>query len=155
MTCLFHRSGNLFDSDVEYIVNPWNRNFIPWWLLLPQGVSGELRRRGGTAPFRELAKAGVLREGQAFLTGPGRLPFKGIIHVAGLNLFWIATEFSVRASTRSALQLATRVNARSLALPLIGAGTGGLKPDRVQSWISEEAERSDFPGRIVVVRFEK
>lgn len=32
-------TGDLLDQDVEVIVNAWNRNVIPWWLLLPQGVS--------------------------------------------------------------------------------------------------------------------
>ena len=31
--------GDLLDQDVEVIVNAWNRNLFPWWLLLPQGVS--------------------------------------------------------------------------------------------------------------------
>lgn len=35
--------GDLLDQDVEVIVNAWNRNIIPWWLLLPQGVEGEIR----------------------------------------------------------------------------------------------------------------
>lgn len=42
--------GDLLDQDVEVIVNAWNRNLLPWWLLLPQGVSvrsnaGPARRR--------------------------------------------------------------------------------------------------------------
>jgi len=47
--------GDLLDQYVEVIVNAWNRNIIPWWLLLPQGVSGAIRRRGGTAPSRKSA----------------------------------------------------------------------------------------------------
>ena len=39
--------GDLLDQDVEVIVNAWNRNIIPWWLLLPQGVSGAIKRRAG------------------------------------------------------------------------------------------------------------
>ncbi len=31
-------TGDLLDQRVEVIVNAWNRNIIPWWLLLPQGV---------------------------------------------------------------------------------------------------------------------
>ena len=46
--------GDLLDQDVEVIVNAWNRNLIPWWLLLPQGVSGAIKKRGGVAPFVEL-----------------------------------------------------------------------------------------------------
>jgi hypothetical protein len=35
-------TGDLLDQTVEVIVNAWNRNLIPWWLLLPQGVSGAI-----------------------------------------------------------------------------------------------------------------
>ena len=75
--------GDLLDQDVDVIVNAWNRNIIPWWLLLPQGVSGAIKKRAGCQPFREVAKHGPIPLGQAVLTGPGRLPYKGIIHVAG------------------------------------------------------------------------
>lgn len=39
--------GDLLDQDVEVIVNAWNRNLFPHWLLWPQGVSGAIRRRAG------------------------------------------------------------------------------------------------------------
>ena len=48
--------GDLLDQPVEAIVNAWNRNIIPWWLLLPQGVSGAIKRRAGYAPFWELGR---------------------------------------------------------------------------------------------------
>jgi len=31
--------GDLLDQDVDVIVSARNRNIIPWWLLLPQGMS--------------------------------------------------------------------------------------------------------------------
>ncbi len=37
--------GNLLDQEVEVIVNAWNRNIIPWWLLLPQGLNLKAFRR--------------------------------------------------------------------------------------------------------------
>ena len=92
--------GDLLDQDVDAIVNAWNRNIIPWWLLLPQGVSGAIKRRGGIAPFREVARHGPIALGEAVLTGAGRLPFKGIIHVAGINMLWFATERSIRGSVQ-------------------------------------------------------
>ncbi len=52
--------GDLLDQPVDVIVNAWNRNVIPWWLLLPQGVSGAIKRRGGTGPFRELRRHGPI-----------------------------------------------------------------------------------------------
>lgn len=36
-------AGDLLDQPVEVIVNAWNRNIIPWWLLRPHGVSGALK----------------------------------------------------------------------------------------------------------------
>ena len=80
--------GDLLDQDVEVIVNAWNRNIIPWWLLLPQGVSGAIKKRGGTGPFKELRKHEPISLGGAVLTSAGRLPFKGVIHVAGINMLW-------------------------------------------------------------------
>src|SRR5438477_11630198 len=90
--------GDLLDQDVEVIVNSWNRNVIPWWLLLPQGVSGAIKRRAGTDLFRELGRHGPIPLGGAVLTGAGPLPFRAIIHVAGINLVWRAAERSSAAS---------------------------------------------------------
>src|SRR5207245_121580 len=60
--------GDLLDQPVDAVVNPWNRNVIPWWLLLPQGVSGAIKKRGGYQLFRELSKAGIIPLGQAVAT---------------------------------------------------------------------------------------
>ena len=48
--------GDLLDQEVEVIVNAWNRNIIPWWLLLPQGVSGQSKKELGTLRFGSLEK---------------------------------------------------------------------------------------------------
>lgn len=78
--------GDLLDQPVEAIVNAWNRNIIPWWLLIPQGVSGAIKRHGGFRPFIEVGRAGPMPLGSAVLTAAGRLRFKAIIHVAGINM---------------------------------------------------------------------
>src|SRR5579863_3158040 len=96
--------GDLPSQSVEAIVNAWNRNIIPWWLLLPQGVSGAIKRGGGYAPFRELGRRGPIPLGGAVETCPGRLPFKAIIHVAGIDMYWRSSERSIRDSVRNALK---------------------------------------------------
>ena len=63
--------GDLLEQDVEVIVNAWNRNTIPWRLGLPQGVSGAIKRRGGYAPFPELARRGPIPLGGAGTGGGG------------------------------------------------------------------------------------
>jgi len=149
------KDGDLLDQPVEAIVNAWNRNFIPWWLLLPQGVSGAIKRRGGYEPFRELSRKGILPLGGAVLTGPGRLPFRGIIHVAGIGFLWRSSEESIRKSVHNALVLATQQRFRSVAFPLIGAGTGGGQSDRVQAIMEDEIQKSGFSGEVLLVRFRK
>jgi O-acetyl-ADP-ribose deacetylase (regulator of RNase III) len=145
--------GDLLDQDVDAIVNSWNRNLIPWWLLVPGGVSGAIKKRAGTAPFRELGRHGLLPLGGAVLTGAGRLPHKAIIHVAGIGLLWIASEGSVRASVRNALALASAQGFRSLAFPLIGAGVGGGAEERVLGWMRDELAQASFAGEVRVVRY--
>jgi len=147
--------GDLLDQDVDVVVNAWNRNVIPWWLLLPQGVSGAIKRRAGYAPFRELSKKGILPLGAAVQTTAGRLPFKAIIHVAGINLLWRATEDSIRLSVCNALELAKQAGFGSIAFPLIGAGTGGKAASRVEAIITDAIRESDFRGKVRVVRYRK
>ncbi|APZ91464.1 macro domain-containing protein [Fuerstiella marisgermanici] len=145
--------GDLLNQNVDVIVNAWNRNIIPWWLLLPQGVSGAIKKRGGYAPFRELRKAGPIPLGGAVLTGAGKLPFQGIIHVAGISMWWRASERSIRDSVRNALALATQHNFQSIAFPLIGAGTGGGSEDKVLTMMQSELAECSFAGQVRIVRF--
>ena len=74
--------GDLLKQDVDVILNAWNRNSTPWWLLLPQRTSGALKREAGIQPFIELPRR-PMPLGSAVLTSAGRLPFKSIIHFAG------------------------------------------------------------------------
>jgi O-acetyl-ADP-ribose deacetylase len=145
--------GDLLDQPVEVIVNAWNRNIIPWWLLLPQGVSRAIKRRAGSQPFREVARHGPIPLGGAVLTSAGRLAFRAIIHVAGINVFWRSTEYSIRESVRSAMRIAMDQGFRSIAFPLVGAGSGGGSPSRVQALITQELSAIPFDGAVYIVRY--
>ena len=145
--------GDLLDQPVEVIVNARNRNVIPRWLLLPQGVSGAIKRRGGTGPFKELGKLGPIPLGGAVLTSAGRLPFKAIIHVAGIDLLWRASERSIRDSVRNAVDLARRHGFRSIAFPLLGAGSGGFDRERAKSIMLDEFSKSNVPIDVTLVLF--
>jgi len=147
--------GDLLDQDVEVIVNAWNRNIIPWWLLLPQGVSGAIKKRAGTKPFKEVAKHGSILLGQAVLTSAGKLPFKGIIHVAGINMLWRASERSIRDSVKNALLLAREKGFTSIAFPLIGAGSGGFNQQQAKTLMLDELSKLTVPMTVKVVVFRK
>lgn len=147
--------GDLLEQNVDVIVNAWNRNIIPWWLLLPQGVSGVIKRRAGYAPFFELGRKGPIPLGGAVETGAGRLRFRSIIHVAGISMFWRASERSIRGSVRAALAIAQDRGYRSIAFPLVGAGTGGFSAERTLELMQDEARQSTYSGEVRIVRFRR
>ena len=147
--------GDLLDQDVDVIVNAWNRNIIPWWLLLPQGVSGAIKRRGGVRPFMEVAKHGPIPLGGAVLTSAGRLPFKGIIHVAGINLLWRSSKWSIRQCVQNAMALVHEKGFRSIAFPLIGAGSGGFNQEQARAIMEDELSKIDSPMDVRLVVFNK
>jgi O-acetyl-ADP-ribose deacetylase (regulator of RNase III) len=120
--------GDLLEQKVDAIVNAWNRNIIPWWLLIPQGVSGAIKRRAGHTPFRELGYR-PLPLGAARHTRAGRLPFRGISHVAAIDMLWRASADSIRRSARAACELAIVHGYRTLAMPVLGSGSGGFPED--------------------------
>lgn len=147
--------GDLLDQDVDVIVNAWNRNIIPWWLLLPQGVSGAIKRRGGTSPFKELRKHGSMPLGGAVLTSAGRLPYKAIIHVAGINTLWRASEWSIRHCVQNATALAHEKGFQSIAFPLIGAGSGGFNQERARAIMEDELGMLQYPMEVRVVIYQR
>jgi O-acetyl-ADP-ribose deacetylase len=145
--------GDLLEQNVEVTVNAWNRNIFPWWLLLPQGVSAAIKKRAGVQPFRELARMPMIPLGGAVLTSAGNLKFKAIIHVAGINLLWRGSEFATHEAAKNAISLAQEHSFKSLAIPTIGAGTGGLSEARSIEIIDRAANTSSFAGEVVIVRY--
>jgi O-acetyl-ADP-ribose deacetylase (regulator of RNase III) len=83
------------------------------------------------------------------------LPHKAIIHVAGISLWWRSSEQSIRKSVRSAVALAKEHGFHSLAFPLIGAGTGGGKPEHVLAMMQDELAMLEFDGEVRIVVFSR
>lgn len=131
--------GNLLEQPVDCIVNAWNRNIIPWWMLMPHGVSGAIKKHGGVKPFQEIGSTGPLPLGHARKTSAGTLPFKAIIHVASIDMFWSASENSISTSVVNAIKLAEELGFQSIAFPVLGAGSG-----RFNAAQAEEIMRKAF-----------
>jgi O-acetyl-ADP-ribose deacetylase len=147
--------GNLLDQPVDVIVNAWNRNIIPWWLLVPQGVSGAIKKRSGYQPFIELAKHGAIPLGRAVMTSAGRLPFKAIIHVAGISMLWRSSKESIQGSVGSAMELVNQHGFASVAFPIIGAGTGGYGQDGALQLMLDAFAGIASPASVTVVRYRR
>ena len=147
--------GDLLEQETEAIVNTWNRNIIPWWLLLPQGVSGAIKKKAGYAPFRELGRMGPLPLGSAVHTSAGRLPYRFILHVAGITMLWRATRASIGDSVRNAMRLAEELGLRSVAFPVIGAGSGSFNAAEAERIMLETFAEVESEIDVVLVRFWK
>jgi len=145
--------GDLLDQKTDAIVNPWNLNRIPWWLLLPSGVSGAIKNRAGTEPFKEVARFGPIPLGEVVVTTAGKLPYRCIIHVASINLFWKASEQSIRMSVKNAISAAEEHNVKSLAFPVLGAGAGGFKPDQAEKLMIETLKKIESKVEVTLVRY--
>lgn len=147
--------GDLLDQDTDVIVNAWNRNIIPWWLLIPQGVSGAIKRRAGYRPFVEVGRAGPIPLGEAVVTSAGKLPHKAIIHVAGIDMLWRASAASIQGSVHSAMARVSEHGFSSVAFPIIGAGSGGFDQDAALEWMLAAFREIPTSARVVVVRFSR
>lgn len=145
--------GDILDQDVDVIVNSWNRNIIPWWLLIPQGVSGAIKKRGGYQPFKEVAKFGPIPLGEARLTSAGKLPYKAIIHVAGINMFWFGTEYSVTQSVNNTMVVVNNEGYKSLAFPFIGAGSGNRSADWSFALMTNALDKIESDAKVIIVRY--
>ena len=95
----------------------------------------------------------IIPLGGAVITGAGRLPFRAIIHVAGISMWWRSSKRSIRDATRNALRLAAEHGYQSIAFPLIGAGTGGGSPADVLKLMQDELSQCEFDGLVRIVRF--
>jgi O-acetyl-ADP-ribose deacetylase (regulator of RNase III) len=143
--------GDLLDQEVDVIVNSWNRNILPWWLLWPQGTVRDIKRRAGMAPLKALTRSGRIALGGARETSAGSLPFKAIIHVAGVNLLLNASQYSVTRAVINAMAIVDKKGYESVAFPLIGAG-----PDkRDDAWSLRVMERAflqiESPAKVTIV----
>ena len=147
-------NGDLLDQKVDVIVNAWNRNIIPWWLLWPQGVSGAIKGEGGTEPFKEIAKGGAMPLGSARISGPGKLPYKAIIHVAGIDLLWRSSEQSIRDSVKNAMAIVNEKAFESVAFPIIGAGSGSFDKESALALMIDEFRTIESIATVVIVRYE-
>ncbi len=141
--------GDITEQRVDAIVNAANTD-----LVLGSGVAGAIREKGGPSIQRECNRRAPIEVGGAVATTAGDLAARFVIHAAGMSPGGKASEESVRASVRNSLETARRSGCRSIALPAIGAGIGGLSMQRCAEISLEEARRHlDEPDSLEEIRF--
>jgi O-acetyl-ADP-ribose deacetylase (regulator of RNase III) len=141
--------GDITLQQVDAIVNAANSS-----LQLGSGVAGAIRERGGPRVQAECDAHGPIEVGEAAITAAGDLAARFVVHAAGMALGGQASEESVRSSVRRSFELARERGCRSVAIPAVGAGVGGLSLQRCAEISIEEARRHlDAPDPLDEIRF--
>jgi O-acetyl-ADP-ribose deacetylase len=128
------REGDISEEEVDAIVNAANSA-----LLLGAGVAGAIREKGGPEIQAECDGLAPIAVGDAVVTGAGQLRARFVIHAAGMPPGGSASAESVRSCVRRSFELAAERGCRTLAIPAIGAGIGGLSVQRCAEILLEEA----------------
>lgn len=121
MMDLVVQDGDIAALAVDAIANAANDH-----LWMGSGVAGALKRAGGEEIEREAVAKGPIPLGTAVATGAGRLQANHVLHGAVMGQDLRTNADLVRRTSRSCLELADELGARSLALPAFGTGVGGF-----------------------------
>ncbi len=90
------------------------------------GVAGAIARAGGPDLQRESRERAPIGLGEAVETTAGEMPARWVIHAATMELGGPTSAAIIERATRSTLDAAERLGARSLALVAFGTGVGGF-----------------------------
>lgn len=146
--------GDITGAAVEVIVNAANNH-----LWMGSGVAGAIKRRGGSEIEKEAVAKGPLEIGQAVETSAGKLPYKYIIHAAGMGQDLQTSGDIVYRTTVNSLLLAERLQVKSIAFPAIGTGVGALAIENcakimIQA-VYDLSEKLRFLERVQFVLFDQ
>jgi O-acetyl-ADP-ribose deacetylase (regulator of RNase III) len=113
--------GDIATVEADAIANAANDR-----LWMGAGVAGALKRAGGEEIEQEAMAIGGIPIGTAVATTAGRLRARWVIHGAVMGQDLRTDADLIRRTTRSCLEVADELGARSLALPAFGTGVGGF-----------------------------
>ncbi len=114
--------NSIIEEKVDAIVNPANEH-----LSHGGGVAGLIARAGGRDIQKESYEKAPVRTGSATYTTAGKLPYKYVVHTVGPIYGGGANreEELLASAVRSALQVASKLELKSLSLPAISTGIFG------------------------------
>jgi O-acetyl-ADP-ribose deacetylase (regulator of RNase III) len=143
----FVREGNLLESDVDALVNTVNTKGV-----MGKGIALQFKRAfpDNYTAYRAACEAGEVQLGRMFVTATGRLDNPRLIINFPTKGHWKSR--SRLQDIETGLQDLRRVlesnDVKSLALPPLGCGLGGLSWSEVRPRI--EAALSDLPIDVIV-----
>ncbi len=116
--------GDLTKQKADAICNPASSQ-----MLMGGGAAGAIRRAGGVEIEREALRHAPLPVGKAVATGAGGLMARWVVHAPTMERPAMPTTADkVYRATKAALLCTESVGARSLVIPGMGTGVGGVPP---------------------------
>lgn len=115
--------GDISKSSVDCIVNSAGTS-----LRMGTGVAGALKEAGGNELYMDALESGPIDLGSAEATDAYNLNADIVVHAASMPHYGNgkSTPESIYNATRSAIDEAEENNAKSIAIPAIGCGLGGV-----------------------------
>ncbi|MBW2991197.1 macro domain-containing protein [Candidatus Woesearchaeota archaeon] len=116
------KKASITTIEVDAVVNPANS-----FGFMGGGVAGVIKKVGGNEIEEEAIAQAPIQVGEACVTTSGDLVCKKIIHAPTMHNPAEKTDsHKVLCATKAALELADNSGFKSLALPGMGTGVGGL-----------------------------
>jgi O-acetyl-ADP-ribose deacetylase (regulator of RNase III) len=145
--------GDITKLETDAIVNPANSH-----LIMGGGAAGAILRAGGNEVQKEALKKAPVAIGNAVATTGGKLKAKYVIHAPTMTRPAMPTsQENARLATKAALETAHRLGIKSIALPGMGTGVGGLEPqtaaDAMVSEIRKHVEANTTLKQVILVGY--
>jgi len=119
------KKADLTKFKCDAIVNPANS-----YGYMGGGVAGAIKRVGGYAIEKEAVSKAPIRVGNAISTTAGSLPCRFVIHAPTMKQPAMRIDVeNVRLATKAALEYAVDVGIKTIAIPGMGTGVGGVSTD--------------------------
>lgn len=127
--------GDITLAETDAIVNAANSH-----LQHGGGVAGAIARRGGPEIQRQSDAIGFCPEGEAAVTGAGKLAAGHVIHAVGPKGDDPQGDEKLASAVRNALLRAEELGLRSISLPAVSSGIFGFPKDRCARILFETTE---------------
>jgi len=121
MTIIIEK-GDLTRIPCDAIVNPANS-----FGYMGGGVAGAIKRVGGIEIEKEAVSKAPIKVGKAVATTAGKLPCRYVIHAPTMKQPAMQIDAgNVKLATKAAFDLGVKLNLKSIAIPGMGTGVGGV-----------------------------
>jgi O-acetyl-ADP-ribose deacetylase (regulator of RNase III) len=119
------KKGDLTEENSDAIVNPANSQMI-----MGGGVAYIIKKKGGEEIEKEAMKNAPVEIGKSIITGAGRLKSKYVIHSPTMEMPAMkTTKDKIFKATFSSIITASQKGVKSISLPAMGTGVGGVSYD--------------------------